>query len=158
MTEITQQIVLNAIELDLGSSTFTPRGGEASASTGIAYDEEAETATISFGEALPVGAGTLEIPFTGILNDQLHGFYLSTFRDKDGVERRMAATQFEASDARRCFPCWDEPAVKSTSRSLDHPRAFCDLQHRNSPEPETGRQRSASRHASVHLSPGVHRG
>ena len=114
VSEITNEVVLNAIELELGSATFTPRGGETSASTGITYNEDEETAAIRFGEPLPVGTGTLEISFTGILNDQLHGFYLSTFRDKDGVERRMAATQFEASDARRCFPCWDEPAIKAT--------------------------------------------
>ncbi len=139
VSQITNEIVLNAIELELGSATFTPRGGEASASTGITYNEDEETAAIRFGEPLPVGAGTLEISFTGILNDQLHGFYLSTFRDKDGVERRMAATQFEASDARRCFPCWDEPAIKATFQvDLIIPEGFSAISNKleSAPEPE----------------------
>ena len=50
----------------------------------------------------------------GILNDQLHGFYRSVFVDADGVERIIATTQFESTDARRAFPCWDEPDFKAT--------------------------------------------
>ena len=141
VSEITSEVTLNAIELELGAATFTPRGGEASASTGITYNEDEETAAIRFGEPLPVGAGTLALSFTGILNDQLHGFYLSTFRDKDGVERRMAATQFEASDARRCFPCWDEPAIKATFQvDLIIPEGFSAISNtlEGAPEPAGG--------------------
>ncbi|VAI31882.1 unnamed protein product [Triticum turgidum subsp. durum] len=50
--------------------------------------------------------------FTGILNDQMRGFYRSKYQYK-GKERNMAVTQFESVDARRCFPCWDEPAFKA---------------------------------------------
>ena len=145
VTGVTNEVVLNAIELDLGAATFTPRGGEAMVTAGITYDENAETATIRFGESLPVGSATLHISFTGILNDQLHGFYLSTFRDQGGVERRMAATQFEASDARRCFPCWDEPAIKATFQvDLIIPEGFLAISNtlESAPEPvDGGRQR-----------------
>jgi len=48
------------------------------------------------------------------LNDQLHGFYRSTFTDPSGVKHTIATTQFENCDARRAFPCWDEPAFKAT--------------------------------------------
>ena len=51
--------------------------------------------------------------FRGRLNDQLRGFYRSTYTDDDGVEHTIATTQFEATDARRAFPCWDEPDLKA---------------------------------------------
>ena len=59
------------------------------------------------------GAWVLDLEFTGILNDQLVGFYRSTFTDIDGVEQAIATTQFEATDARRAFPSWDEPDFKA---------------------------------------------
>ncbi|MGH8919551.1 MAG: M1 family metallopeptidase, partial [Actinomycetes bacterium] len=48
------------------------------------------------------------------LNDKLHGFYRSTYRDEAGEETVLATTQFEPADARRAFPCWDEPDLKAT--------------------------------------------
>ncbi|KAL6057849.1 Aminopeptidase [Balamuthia mandrillaris] len=52
--------------------------------------------------------------FTGILNDKMKGFYRSKYTNAKGEEAFMAVTQFEATDARRAFPCWDEPALKAT--------------------------------------------
>ena len=54
------------------------------------------------------------IEFEGILNDRLLGFYRSKYLDSSGKTKYMATTQFEAADARRAFPCWDEPATKAT--------------------------------------------
>src|SRR5215471_7005039 len=59
------------------------------------------------------GEWKLTLRFTGILNDRLHGFYRSTYKDAAGATHTIAATQFEATDARRGFPCWDEPAFKA---------------------------------------------
>ncbi len=61
-----------------------------------------------------VGSWELDLTFTGVLNDKLHGFYRSTFIDIDGTTQTIATTQFEATDARRAFPCWDEPDFKAT--------------------------------------------
>jgi puromycin-sensitive aminopeptidase len=47
------------------------------------------------------------------LNDKLHGFYRSTYKGADGKDKPLASTQFESTDARRAFPCWDEPAFKA---------------------------------------------
>ena len=58
---------------------------------------------------MPAGEVTLEIAYTGILNDKLRGFYLSKSKT-----RSYGVTQFEATDARRAFPCFDEPALKAT--------------------------------------------
>ena len=56
----------------------------------------------------------LHVEFTGILNDKLCGFYRSNYTRKDGTTAYAATTQFEATDARRAFPCWDEPSCKAT--------------------------------------------
>jgi puromycin-sensitive aminopeptidase len=113
ITESTKEVKLNAIELDLGAATLTA-GGTAHRSIDLRLDEQYEVATYSFDSALPAGPAVLEIGFNGILNDQLHGFYRSTFTDPSGVKHTIATTQFENTDARRAFPCWDEPAFKST--------------------------------------------
>ena len=110
----TSAITLNAIELDIQSCAVTPDGGATLTAQSISFDEEAETATFEFGAELPVGEATLDIEFTGELNDKLRGFYRSSYTDIDGNERHMATTQLEATDARRAFPCWDEPALKAT--------------------------------------------
>jgi len=103
ITESTSELKLNAIELDLGAATLTT-GGTAHRSIDLNLDEEYEVVTYTFDSALPVGSAVLEIAFNGILNDQLHGFYRSTFTDPSGVKHTIATTQFENTDARRAFP------------------------------------------------------
>ena len=78
----------------------------------ISYDTILETATFNFSKNLPKGKFRLAIVFEGILADNMRGFYKSRYV-VDGVERIMAVTQFEATDARRAFPCFDEPAQKA---------------------------------------------
>ena len=79
----------------------------------MALDSENEQATFNFPETLNPGRWELQITFSGILNDKLHGFYRSTYKDPNGQEKTLASTQFESTDARRAFPCWDEPAFKA---------------------------------------------
>ena len=59
------------------------------------------------------GKTTINIEFQGILNDRLLGFYRSQYQ-QNGKTKYLATTQFEAADARRAFPCWDEPEAKAT--------------------------------------------
>jgi aminopeptidase N len=56
----------------------------------------------------------LVLEFSGSINDQMAGFYRSQYTDATGAKKWMGSTQFESLDARRAFPCWDEPARKAT--------------------------------------------
>ncbi len=78
----------------------------------ISYDDKAETATFSFQKSIKKGNLKLNLVFRGVLNDRMHGFYRSRY-EIEGKEYYMATTQFEATDARRAFPCFDEPAAKA---------------------------------------------
>jgi aminopeptidase N len=75
--------------------------------------EEDEILVLEFDSQLPLGPSLLHIAsFSGTLNDEMRGFYRSKYQ-YNGHARYMCVTQFEAVDARRCFPCWDEPAFKA---------------------------------------------
>ena len=111
VAEPVDSITLNCLEIEITSATLRHGGGAATGT--VSYDEPMQRATIAFAETVPAGDATLDLEFTGILNDQLHGFYRSTFTDVDGVEQAIATTQFEATDARRAFPCFDEPDMKA---------------------------------------------
>jgi puromycin-sensitive aminopeptidase len=111
--EPVDEIVLNAIELDITTAELVSPAGERLAGT-VSYDEAEQQARIALdGQAAP-GEWTLSTTFSGTINDKLRGFYRSTFTDDDGETRVIATTQFEATDARRAFPCWDEPDLKAT--------------------------------------------
>ncbi|HEY3143034.1 MAG TPA: M1 family metallopeptidase [Acidimicrobiales bacterium] len=110
--EPTSTVVLNAIELEIDEAWVTPSGG-ARVDASVSLDEKAERATLSLATPLPLGGATVHLRFRGILNDKLHGFYRSTFTDAAGNEQVLACTQMEATDARRTFPCWDEPDLKA---------------------------------------------
>ncbi|MGH9111549.1 MAG: M1 family metallopeptidase [Acidimicrobiales bacterium] len=107
----TADVVLNSVEIAIDEATAEVEGERLVAS--VALDEEAGRATLTFDRPLPAGDATLHLRFRGVLNDQLRGFYRSTFTDDAGVERVLATTQMEATDARRACPCWDEPDAKA---------------------------------------------
>src|SRR5215813_11707635 len=106
------EIVCNAAELAIQSAALT-RDGSVPIHGSITLDTASERARFVFPAAIAPGEWKLTLRFTGTLNDRLHGFYRSTYKDAAGVSHTIAATQFEATDARRGFPCWDEPAFKA---------------------------------------------
>ncbi|MBF6560135.1 MAG: M1 family metallopeptidase [Candidatus Binataceae bacterium] len=109
--EATAEVVLNALELQIDSAVAERDGKSISAT--IEMEAARERARIRFGETLAPGEWKLRIKFRGILNDKLHGFYRSQYTDAAGKSHTVATTQFEATDARRAIPCWDEPALKA---------------------------------------------
>jgi len=110
--EATVEIVLNVIELELHQITLANTAGDYLTAT-VTYEEATERARLVLADEVAPGDWTLSIHFSGVLNDRLRGFYRSTFNDLEGHERTIATTQFEATDARRAFPCWDEPEYKA---------------------------------------------
>ena len=106
------EMVLNAAELAIQSASVS-RDGSVPIHGSITLEEAAERARLVFPAAIAPGEWRLTLRFTGTLNDRLHGFYRSVYKDAAGQPHTIAATQFEATDARRGFPCWDEPAFKA---------------------------------------------
>ena len=110
--EPVQQVIVNAAELDFQAVSIKGPGCKPTAAN-VSLDSENEQAIFNFPDTLNPGRWELSITFSGILNDKLHGFYRSTYKDPNGLEKTLASTQFESTDARRAFPCWDEPAFKA---------------------------------------------
>jgi puromycin-sensitive aminopeptidase len=108
-----KSIVLNASQLEVTKATIQERGERVLPAEKIELLNDSERLRLTFGSTIPSGEATLRLVFSGILNDELAGFYRSRYKMADGSEGYMAATQFESTDARRAFPCWDEPAAKA---------------------------------------------
>jgi puromycin-sensitive aminopeptidase len=107
----TSTIVVHSNDIVIHSAELVANGVTHKA-TKISLDEKEERATFQFEKELPVGEAVLKVKFEATLNDAMAGFYRSSYT-VNGEKRWMATTQFEATDARRAFPCWDEPAVKA---------------------------------------------
>lgn len=106
--ETTSSIVCNNDGLNIARVSVNGQECESS------LDTELERMSITGVGEFGVGPAEIHIEFDGRFNEKLVGFYKSTFSDDDGTEHALATTQFEATHARKAFPCWDEPAAKAT--------------------------------------------
>ena len=102
------QIALSSADIEFHEVSISLAGTTQKAT--VTLDKEKEMATLTVPNQIPAGPATIHIKYTGILNNEMRGFY----RGKDDHGRKYAATQFESTDARRAFPCFDEPAYKAT--------------------------------------------
>jgi aminopeptidase N len=110
----TKELVLNAAELKLATATLRPASGGAALRARISLDPKAETATLSFARTIAPGAYRLAIAYSGVIHTQANGLFALDYTNKEGKAARSLFTQFEAADARRFFPGWDEPDYKAT--------------------------------------------
>jgi aminopeptidase N len=109
---VTLEAPATAITLHAAEITFdrvTIEDGAGTQDARVTLDATAETATFTVPRAIRTGTASIQVSYTGLLNDKLRGFYLS-----EANGRRYAVSQLEATDARRAFPSFDEPAFKAT--------------------------------------------
>jgi puromycin-sensitive aminopeptidase len=107
VTTTTPRLHLHAVGLLVKTAEIDVRGtsGGPSLARSIVPDAESETIALEFAEPLPVGEIVLRLTWSGAFSPGLRGLYRAG---------SIAVTQFEAADARRLFPCFDEPAFKAT--------------------------------------------
>jgi len=117
------ELVLNAHQLKVHGAELKA-GDSTVSSNDVSYDEKRQRVTLNFGEKINFsGDATLEVKFEGTINNIMAGFYRSKYKPKGEVPASVAkddefhymfSTQFESCDARRAFPCFDEPNLKAT--------------------------------------------
>lgn len=108
------EIVLNAVDLETYKITLQGTTDELLSPQKIHLSPEDETLKLTFITTIKPGLYLLNIAFTGQIKDNLKGLYRSKYTNEIGQVCYAAVTQFAATDARKCFPCWDEPALKAT--------------------------------------------
>ena len=106
----TNVITMNCAELKIKSCIV--KSGQKIIGSTPKVNEKKEELQIKLSEKIR-GLCKIDLEFEGILNDRLLGFYRSRY-EQNGKTKYLATTQFEAADARRAFPCWDEPEAKAT--------------------------------------------
>ncbi len=111
--EPVREIVLNAAGLEIEEGRLSDGNGTKVDVVDLVIDAETDRVRVLLSEPAAPGAWTLHLEFRGALNERLVGFYPSTYTDEQGSAHTVASTHFEAADARRAFPCWDEPDLKA---------------------------------------------
>lgn len=113
--EPVSEIKLNSLELELDNVVLQRQDGTSFSATTVSYDTQTEIATLAFDGVVGRGHWTLSTSFKGVVGTQSSGLFRATSKpDAAGVEHKILCTQFEAADARKVFPCFDEPDFKAT--------------------------------------------
>jgi aminopeptidase N len=106
-----REIVLNALELSIASVAIDDMALSKSAAK---IDQQNELLRIALPSDLSAGPHTLTLSFSGKINQQGQGLFYAPYQEQGtGAKKFVLGTQFEATDARRLFPCWDEPAFRA---------------------------------------------
>src|SRR6185312_5606983 len=101
-------------DLWIASATLRPANGGAALAAKATVDANDQTATLTFPKELATGNYRLDISYSGKINTQANGLFALDYKNKEGKAARSLFTQFEAADARRFVPSWDEPDYKAT--------------------------------------------
>ena len=77
-------------------------------------DSASQFTTLKLNAPQPAGPHELTFSYSGKIETQPRGLFLQNYTLRDGRKGTLLSTQMEAADARRMFPCWDEPAFRAT--------------------------------------------
>ncbi|KAE8147945.1 peptidase family M1-domain-containing protein [Aspergillus avenaceus] len=124
ITHATNEIVLNSKEIEVQQAEIFGKDGiKLTEASEITYDKKSERVSFKFPQEIIPSGVVLCMAFTGVMNNVMAGFYRSKYKPavepsqdtpKEGDYHYMLSTQFESCDARRAFPCFDEPNLKAT--------------------------------------------
>jgi len=112
--EPVREIVLNQKNLKVGSATLVTPGKVMVLQPKV--DDERQRLSFPLPHKLAPGSYTLDLAYSGVLNEQTQGFYYGRYNTPAGEEKLMLSTQMEPADARNFVPCWDEPVFRATFR------------------------------------------
>ncbi|MBA3833899.1 MAG: M1 family metallopeptidase [Chthoniobacterales bacterium] len=113
----TKTIALNVNEVAISSAKLRGTNGQDEQPAGIAIDAKEQIATLTFAKEIAPGAWQLALDFSGTINQSGQGLFYATYQEeKTGAKKTMLGTQMEPADARRLFPCWDEPSFRAKFR------------------------------------------
>ena len=104
----TDRIVFNTLNLKLRNVRLDGRPV-----TGVATDNTAQLTTLTLASAVPAGMHRLTLSYTGVIETRPQGLFVQPYAKADGSQGVMLSTQMESTDARRMFPCWDEPSFRA---------------------------------------------
>ncbi|WP_407156404.1 M1 family metallopeptidase [Bradyrhizobium sp. STM 3557] len=120
LREPAARITLNAVNMTIDEASADDGAQHAA----VALDAAAETATLSFPQALPAGAHRLSLRFSAKINAFDRGLFFADYPTEQG-SKRLISSQLEPADARRIFPCWDEPSFKASFKlTVTVPQSF----------------------------------
>src|SRR4051812_38937138 len=105
-------VTLNAADLDFQSVRLKDKANQTIEGS-AAVDAKNQTATFRFPSPLVPGRYSLLVDYTGKISRQANGLFALDYDTSEGRKRALF-TQFEAADARRFMPCWDEPSFRAS--------------------------------------------
>ena len=106
-----RELVLNAVEIKIVAASVDEKPVPRSS---FRIDSKTELLRIALGSELQTGMHTLSLRFSGKINQQGRGLFYMRYQEQGtGAEKIALGTQFEATDARCFFPCWDEPSFRA---------------------------------------------
>ncbi|PAV64104.1 hypothetical protein WR25_05612 [Diploscapter pachys] len=111
--ETTDFLKLHAVDLAVHNISLTAKDGNPYPDLQSEYSVKTNMLTVKLPKKFEPQKMKLTIKYTGELNNKMHGFYRSSYKNEKDEEKWMATTQFESTHARNAFPCWDEPIYKA---------------------------------------------